>query len=197
MFVTLTFARENAPDESTAHKALRSLVSRLRYRHQLGAYAWVLERQGNGDPEGLTPEQRLGTLHYHGIWHMPWLDGLDEWCDLIVKSGFGPRNRITVADRDRAYYCTKYIGKDPAELRPLRRAFGFSREFPRTSYELHQRAQLALHTIRPDRRQRDHSHLDPGDQMDAVEHEAVAASLGHHLGVVLDENACAWRSPSV
>lgn len=194
MFVTLTFPRNHPPDETAAHKALRSLVARLRYRNQLGAYSWVLERQSNGDPNGRDPEQRLGTLHYHGIWHMPWLDGLDEWRDLIIKSGFGPRNRIAVAERDRAYYCTKYIGKNPAELRPLRRAFGLSRDFPRTDYELQLRERLALHTIRADRHPARHDLQDPGDQMVAVEFEAMAAHMANRLGVEHDQSACAWKA---
>jgi hypothetical protein len=120
VFFTLTFPLYRAPSEEAAHRAWRSLVGRLRYRRYLGAYGWTLERQKNG------------TLHFHGIVHLPWFaDGLAEWRELLGKSGFGPRNRIEIAGRDSAAYCAKYISKGAVELAPLRRAYGFSENFPR------------------------------------------------------------------
>ncbi len=119
MFFTLTFPLTRAPDEDEAHRAWRSLVARLRYRGYLGAYGWVLQRQRNG------------TLHFHGISHLPWFaDGLAEWRELLVKSGFGVQNKLVVAERQHAGYCAKYISTRLAELAPLRRAYGFSADFP-------------------------------------------------------------------
>lgn len=62
MFFTLTFPADRAPSEDDAHAALRALTRRLRYRHYLGPYGWVLQRT------------RRGTLHHHGIAHLPWFD---------------------------------------------------------------------------------------------------------------------------
>jgi hypothetical protein len=199
MFVTLTFPRDDAPDEDTAHKALRSLVARLRYRAQLGAYSWVLERQSNGDPDGETERERLGSLHYHGIWQMPWQDDdLEQWRSLITESGFGPRNRLTVASRRNAYYCTKYIAKGPADLAPLRRAYGFSRNFPRTAYD----QERALSVIRrtPGTRERRNPLadppstplIDPGDQMRVFEFEELEAHMAEVLGIERDLDGCEW-----
>lgn len=124
MFFTLTFEADNAPDEQAAHRALRALVRRLRYRDYLGAYGWVLHRQKNG------------TLHYHGIAHMPWFDdSLAEWRELIRASGFGIQNRLVQAEPEHAGYCTRYISTRLAELAPLRRAYAFSREFPTPSWQ--------------------------------------------------------------
>jgi hypothetical protein len=115
MFFTLTFPESRAPDEDAAHVAWRSLVGRLRYCEQLGAFGWVLQRQQGG----------TGTLHFHGIAHMPWFDdGLTEWRRLIVKSGFGVPNRLVVARREHAGYCAKYISTRMATLAPLRRPTG-------------------------------------------------------------------------
>jgi hypothetical protein len=120
MFFTLTFPLDRAPDEDGAHKAWRQLVARLRYREYLSAYGWVLQRQRNE------------TLHFHGIAHLPWFsDGLSEFRDLLVKSGFGIQNKLVVAERQHAGYCAKYISTRLAELAPLRRAYGFSADFPR------------------------------------------------------------------
>lgn len=120
MFFTLTFPADRAPDESEAHNCWRSLVGRLRYREQLGAYGWVLQRQLGG------------TLHYHGIAHMPWQrDGLAEWRKLIVDSGFGPQNYLVLADPEHAAYCARYISRNLASLARLRRAYSFSPSFPR------------------------------------------------------------------
>ena len=131
MFFTLTFPLANAPDEDEAHRAWRSLVARLRYRDYLGAYGWVLQRQYNR------------TLHFHGIAHMPWFaDGLAEWRELLVKSRFGVQNKLVVADLQHAGYCAKYISTRLAELAPLRRAYGFSADFPRAK-ALSDRAELA------------------------------------------------------
>jgi hypothetical protein len=89
-----------------------------RYRGYLGAYGWVLQRQRNG------------TLHFHGIAHLPWFaDGLAEWRELLVKSGFGVQNKLVVAERQHARYCAKYISTRLAGLAPLRRAYGFSADF--------------------------------------------------------------------
>jgi hypothetical protein len=131
MFFTLTFPLDHAPDEDEAHRAWRSLVARLRYRGYLDAYGWVLQRQRNG------------TLHFHGIAHMPWFaDGLAEWRELLIKSRFGVQNKLVVADLQHAGYCAKYISTRLAELAPLRRAYGFSADFPRAK-ALNDRAELA------------------------------------------------------
>ncbi len=128
MFFTLTFPLDHAPDEDEAHRAWRSLVARLRYRGYLDAYGWVLQRQRNG------------TLHFHGIAHLPWFaDGLAEWRELLVKSRFGVQNKLVVADLQHAGYCAKYISTRLAELAPLRRAYGFSADFPLSDYEAQQR----------------------------------------------------------
>lgn len=120
MFFTLTFPENRAPDEDAAYAAFRSLVRRLRYRDLLAAYGWVLQRQRNG------------TLHYHGIAHMRWFsDGLAEWRDLIQVSGFGMQNRLVIARSAHAGYCARYISTNLAELAKLRRAYTFSRGFPR------------------------------------------------------------------
>ncbi len=131
MFFTLTFPLARAPDECEAHRAWRSLVARLRYREYLGAYAWVLQRQRNG------------TLHFHGIAHLPWFaDGLAEWRELLVKSGFGVQNKLVAAERQHAGYCAKYVSTRLAELAPLHRAYGFSAEFPQPK-AVTDRAELA------------------------------------------------------
>lgn len=131
MFFTLTFPLATAPDEDEAHRAWRSLVARLRYRGYLGEYGWVLQRQ------------KQGTLHFHGIAHLPWFsDGLAEWRQLILKSGFGVQNKLVVADLQHAGYCAKYISTRLAELAPLRRAYGFSAGFPRAK-ALSDRTELA------------------------------------------------------
>lgn len=120
MFFTLTFAEAEAPSEDQAHRSLRSLVGRLRYREQLGPFGWVLQRQENG------------VLHYHGIAQMPWQnDGLALWRELIVKSGFGPQNRLEVARISHAAYCARYISRNLALVAPLRRAYSFSPQFPK------------------------------------------------------------------
>src|SRR4051812_34384504 len=64
---------------------------------------------------------------------MPWFDDdLAGWRRLIVKSGFGVQNRLVVARSDHAGYCARYISTRMAALAPLRRAYGFYRDFPRT-----------------------------------------------------------------
>lgn len=131
MFFTLTFPRDQAPDENAAHAALRSLVQRLRYRGYLSEYAWVLQRQKNG------------TLHHHGIAWLPWFDDdLAEWRRLVVASGFGVQNRLVVANRSHAGYCARYVSGRFAALAPMRRAYSFSRGFPQTPYKT-ERARLA------------------------------------------------------
>lgn len=120
-FVTLTFPADRAPDEDAAHRALASLVRRLRYRDQLGAYGWVLHRQSN----------ETASLHHHGIFLMPFLtDDLKEWRELIQASGFGVQNKLVVARPEHAGYCARYISTKLAQLAPLRRAFSFSRTYP-------------------------------------------------------------------
>ena len=132
MFFTLTFQVEAAPTEQEAQAALRSLVRRLRYREYLTAYGWVLHRQRNG------------TLHFHGIGHLPWFDdGLEEWRKLVVASGFGIQNKLIVATPRHAGYCARYISTRLAQLAPLRRAYSFSRDFPRTDRD-EQRRETAL-----------------------------------------------------
>lgn len=123
-FFTLTFPESEAPDEAEAQRALRSLVRRLRYRELLGAYGWVLHRQRNG------------TLHFHGIMHLPWFDdGLALWRELVTKSGFGPIQNLRAARPEHAGYCARYISTRLAELGRLRRAYSFSRDFPLSEYE--------------------------------------------------------------
>jgi hypothetical protein len=131
MFLTLTFPQAEAPDEDGAHMCWRKLVGRLRYRGYLGAYAWVLQRQRNE------------SLHFHGIAYLPWFnDGLAEWRQLVVKSGFGLQNKLVVAERHHAGYCAKYISTRLATLAPLRRAFAFSPGFPQSRF-VQERALLA------------------------------------------------------
>jgi hypothetical protein len=122
-FFTLTFPLAEAPTEPEAHRALRSLSRRLRYREYLHALGWVLHRQQNG------------TLHYHGIAWMPWFDDdLAEWRELIAASGFGQQNKLLPAQPEHAGYCARYISTKLAELAPMRRAYSFSRDFPVSTY---------------------------------------------------------------
>ena len=101
---------------------MRKLVATLRRAGYLGAYGWVLQR---------TKRQ---TLHYHVVMHLPWLDGLEEWRRIVTESGFGPQNKLAVADVRAAAYVSRYISTGLASLAPLRRAYGFSRDFPKTAY---------------------------------------------------------------
>lgn len=174
MFVTLTFPRHRAPDEDAAHRALRSLVGRLRYRGRLGAYGWVLQRQ---KPRG---EDLSGPLHYHGIWHVrpfPRSDNLAEWRELVQASGFGVQNRIEAAVPEHAHYVCRYISRRMASLAPLRRAYGFSRDFPRTEFE----EQRRWHAI--DARAGGSDQQPPT----AAELEELAAGFG-----IEPEDSCAW-----
>lgn len=116
-FFTLTFPAGEAPEEAEAHRALRSLVRRLRHRELLTEYGWVLQRQKNS------------TLHYHGVGFMPWLD-MDEWRELVIASGFGRIQNVQLAQPEHASYVARYVSARLAKLAPLRRAYGFSREFP-------------------------------------------------------------------
>ncbi len=61
---------------------------------------------------------------------------------MLVKSRFGVQNKLVVADLQHAGYCAKYISTRLAELAPLRRAYGFSADFPRAK-ALSDRAELA------------------------------------------------------
>lgn len=120
MFFTLTFPAQDAPDEDKAQRCWRSLTRRLRYRHLLSEYGFVLQRT------------KQGTLHFHGIAHMPWMDDdLAEWRTLLMASGFGVQNKLVVAEPSHAAYVTRYISARLADLAPLRRAYGFSQRFPR------------------------------------------------------------------
>lgn len=119
MFFTLTFSAQNTPDEDEAQRCWRSLTRRLRYRDLLGEYGFVLQRT------------QRGTLHFHGIAHMPWMDDdLAEWRALLTTSGFGVQNKLVVAEPSHAGYVTRYVSTRLADLAPLRRAYGFSRRFP-------------------------------------------------------------------
>jgi hypothetical protein len=119
MFLTLTFPADQAPDETEAQRCWRSLTRRLRHRDLLGEYGFVLQRT------------KRGTLHFHGIAHMPWMsDDLVEWRALLTASGFGVQNKLVVAAPSHAGYVTRYISTRLAELAPLRRAYSFSRGFP-------------------------------------------------------------------
>jgi hypothetical protein len=121
MFFTLTFPQAVAPDEDGAHASWRKLVGRLDYRQMLGPYGWVLQRQQNA------------TLHYHGVAFLPFqTDGLALWRELLTKSGFGIQNKLVIADAHHAGYIARYIArrKGLADLAHLRRAYGFSADFP-------------------------------------------------------------------
>ena len=122
MFFTLTFPESQAPSESEAQLCWRRLVGYLRHpsREHLGEYGWVLQRQKNG------------TLHFHGVAQLPWFaDGLAEWRQLIEQAGFGVQNKLVAALPQHAGYCASYISKSLAQLEPGRRAYGFSRAFPK------------------------------------------------------------------
>lgn len=125
MFFTLTFPKSRAPDEDEAQASFRRLVAALRHpsRDYLGAYGWVLQRQENG------------TLHFHGIAQLVWFaDGLEEWRCLIERSGFGIQNKLVVAEAAHAAYCARYIATRLAPLERGRRAYSFSRDFPKAAY---------------------------------------------------------------
>lgn len=124
MFFTLTFPVQRAPDEDQAQAAWRSLVRRLRYRELLGEYGFILQRT------------RQDVLHWHGIGHFRYMaDGLSLWRSLLVASGFGVQNRLVIAEPSHAGYITRYISSGLAELSNNRRAYGFSRRFPRSEAE--------------------------------------------------------------
>lgn len=152
-FFTLTFARANAPDEDEAHRALRALMGRLRYRGMKKSYAWVLQRQNNGSgnvPVAPKGGEEPGTLHFHGILHLTGdagrgqykkrpkeqRDRLKIWNDLVVSSGFGPREDLSSAQPSHAIYIARYLSSRLARLNPVRRTFAFSKCFPRTEYEI-------------------------------------------------------------
>ncbi len=123
-FGTVTFPKDKAPAPDAPHSALRSLFQRMRYRELLGAYAWCAQTT------------QAGVRHYHGIFHMPWMDdNLITWRELVVASGFGPQNRLEQATAEDAGYIARYIARDFAQLAPGRRVYGFSRDFPRPDYE--------------------------------------------------------------
>ena len=139
MFFTLTFALSNAPDEDQAHAAIRSLVSRLRYRDQLGPYGWVLHRQKNG------------TLHHHGIVHMRYQkDDLKLWRELIKASGFGEQNKLLVAEPKHARYCARYITRSLGMFSPLGRAYSFSQRFPKPDNALQGGPPASRDTVSPE-----------------------------------------------
>lgn len=131
-FFTLTFPAAPRPSEDDLQRAWRSLVGRLRRRDLLGAYGWTIQRT------------KQGTLHMHGIGHFSWDPNLARWRAALTASGFGVQNKLKVADAAHARYCARYIGTRFAELAPLRRAFGFSQDFPRTPFltSCRERAQL-------------------------------------------------------
>lgn len=130
MFFTLTFPQ--AVDEEQAQKAWSSMVRRLRYRG-MGEYGFVLQRT------------KRGTLHFHGIAHMPWFtDELAEWRRLLQASGFGIQNRLVIAEPSHAIYISRYISTRLANLSPLRRAYGFSRKFPQPEAVQKQKEEAAL-----------------------------------------------------
>lgn len=140
MFFTLTFPQSAAPDEDGAHESWRRLVARLDYRKMLGPYGWVLQRQRNQ------------TLHYHGVAFLPFQnDRLSLWRELLTKSGFGVQNKLVVADDHHAGYIARYIArrKGLAVLAPLRRAYGFSADFPQAAV-LTERSLLAEYGVVPD-----------------------------------------------
>lgn len=119
-FVTLTFKAQDAPTEDDAHAALRELVKRLRKADRLGYYGWVLQRT------------KVGTLHYHLIAEVPWMDDkLEGWRADVGASGFGIQNKILTAQPKHGAYCARYIATGVADLQPFRRAYSFSRSFPK------------------------------------------------------------------
>lgn len=60
-------------------------------------------------------------------------DGLSLWRRLLVASGFGVQNRpLVISEPSHAGYVTRYISSELAELSVGRRAYGFSRGFPRS-----------------------------------------------------------------
>lgn len=121
MFFTLTFPAQNSPDEDQAQKAWRSLVRRLRYRDLLGEYGFVIQRT------------KRGVLHWHGIGHLRFMDDdLALFRELLIASGFGVQNRLVIAKPTHAGYVTRYISTELAQLSAGRRAYGFSRGYPRS-----------------------------------------------------------------
>lgn len=126
MFATLTFPADRAPTAKEAQRCWSILTRKLKYRGLLGEYGWVLQRQGN----------KSKTLHFHAIAHMPFFkDGLKEWRGLVIASGFGPQQRIEIADVAHARYCAQYMTKRVADLPKGNRAWSFSRGFPKPHYE--------------------------------------------------------------
>lgn len=94
-------------------------MGRLRRRGLLGYYGWVLQRT------------KAGTLHFHGVGEMPWMDdGLLKWRKLLTASGFGMQNKLLPAAPAHASYCARYISTGLADLGAFRRAYSFSRDFP-------------------------------------------------------------------
>jgi hypothetical protein len=168
MFFTLTFPADEAPDEKEAHQCLRKLVAKLDHLDYLGAYGWVLQRT------------KRGTLHYHGIAHLPWFDDdLAEWRRLVTKSGFGVQNRLVLADARHAGYVARYISTGLASLAPLHRAYGFSLDFPKTAYA----ESRALLNIRVASKARDAPAIEPTD--------AELTELAARFGVERDDD-CSW-----
>jgi hypothetical protein len=47
--------------------------------------------------------------------------------------GFGVQNRLVPARQEHAGYCARYISTRLAPVAPLRRAYGFSADFPKVS----------------------------------------------------------------
>lgn len=118
-FFTLTFPAAQDPTEAEAHAALRGLVARLRRRDLLGYYGWVLQRT------------KAGTLHYHGIAEMPWMDdGLALWRGLVTAAGFGVQQQLLRALPAHSGYCARYISTGLADMEPFHRAYSFSQGFP-------------------------------------------------------------------
>lgn len=120
MFFTLTFPEAQAPSEDQAHASWKALYRALRKEELLGDFGWVLQRQKNG------------TLHYHGIAHMPWMDdGLQGWREAVHRAGFGTQQRLVVAKPQHARYCCRYISTRLAALAPAKRAYSFTPGFPK------------------------------------------------------------------
>jgi len=120
MFFTLTFPAALAPSEEEAHARWRTLYRAMRDLDYLGEFGWVLQRQKNG------------TLHYHGIAHMPWSDDdLGLWRHLIAYSGFGPQQQLVVAKPTHARYCCRYISTRLAALASCKRAYSFTPGYPK------------------------------------------------------------------
>lgn len=144
-------------------------MTKLRDAGRLGAYGWVLQRT------------KRSTLHYHGIAHLTWFDdNLVEWRRMVAESGFGPQNRLVLAEVRHAGYVARYISTGLAALAPGRRAYGFSRSFPNTAYA-EGRALLNIKVS---------AHADDGSAPEPTSEELT--ELATRFGIEREDDGCAW-----